>query len=48
MIVVLVGVMDKLTEGRVTIKFEELVAVPPRVETVITPVVAPDGTVAVI
>jgi hypothetical protein len=36
-----------LIVGPVTVKFEELVAVPPGVVTVILPVVAPEGTVAV-
>ena len=36
-----------LIVGPVTVKFEELVAVPPGVVTVIFPVVAPAGTVAV-
>lgn len=48
MIVLLEGVMDKPTEGRVTIKFEELIAAPPAVVIEITPVLAPLGTVVVI
>ena len=41
-----VGVTDRVTEG--TIKSVALVAVPPRVTTLILPVLAPAGTVALI
>lgn len=44
----LVGVNPLIAGGGMTVKFAELVPVPPGVVTPITPVLAPDGTVAVI
>ena len=38
----------KLVRARVNVKVPELVAVPPEVVTLILPVAAPEGTVAVI
>lgn len=42
------GVNDEIVGGGITVKFEVLVPVPPAVVTEIFPVVAPEGTVAVI
>lgn len=44
----LVGVKLLIAGGGMTVKFAELVPIPPGVVTDIDPVVAPEGTVAVI